>query len=81
VLGASFGHWGLRHCYGSHILARGSRYVHHFHDFFLRVEGIGLGTLDGLYTVVVSNIHIVRTLGKSYVVKPCQFTLEVMNEG
>jgi hypothetical protein len=44
---------------------------------FLRAEGIGLGTSDGLYEVVISNICIVRTLGKSYVVKPCLLTLEV----
>jgi hypothetical protein len=41
--------------------------------------GIGFGTSDGLYTVVISNIHIVRTLGKNHVVRPCQFTLEVIN--
>jgi hypothetical protein len=37
---------------------------------FLRAEGICLGTSDGLYEVVISNIRLVRTLGKSYVVKP-----------
>jgi hypothetical protein len=66
-------------CYGSYILAQGSRYGCHSHDFFLRVEGIDLGMLDGLYVVVISNICIVRTLGKNHVVRPCQFTLGVIN--
>jgi hypothetical protein len=34
-------------------------------------EGIGLGTSDGLYAVVSSNIRIVRTLGENHVVRPC----------
>jgi hypothetical protein len=34
-------------------------------------RGIGFGTSDGLYAMVISNIHIVRTLGKSHVVRPC----------
>jgi hypothetical protein len=38
---------------------------------------IGFGTSDGHYAMVISNIHIVRTLGKSHVVKPCLFTLVV----
>jgi hypothetical protein len=37
--------------------------------------GIGFGTSDGHYAMVISNIHIVRTLGKSHVVKPYLFTL------
>jgi hypothetical protein len=32
---------------------------------FLRAEGKGLGMSDGFYAVVISNIRIVRTLGKS----------------
>jgi hypothetical protein len=32
---------------------------------------IGFGTSDGLYAMVISNIRIVRTLGKSHVVRPC----------
>jgi hypothetical protein len=39
--------------------------------------GIGFGTSDGRYAMVISNIHIVRTLGKSHIVKPCLLTLEV----
>jgi hypothetical protein len=35
---------------------------------------------DGLYAVVISNIRIVRTLGKKHVVRPCEFTLEVIND-
>jgi hypothetical protein len=42
-------------------------------------RGIGFGTSDGLYAMVISNIHTVRTLEKSHVVRPCQFTLEVIN--
>ena len=42
-------------------------------------RGIGFGTSDGLYAMVISNIRIVRTLGKSHVVRPCQFTLGVIN--
>jgi hypothetical protein len=42
-------------------------------------RGIGFGTSDGLYAMVISNIRIVRTLEKSHVVRPCQFTLEVIN--
>jgi hypothetical protein len=38
---------------------------------FLEGRGIGFGMSDGLYTVVISNIRIVRTLGKSHVVRPC----------
>ena len=34
-------------------------------------RGIGFGTSDGLYAMVISNIRIVRTLGKSHVVRPC----------
>jgi hypothetical protein len=34
-------------------------------------RGIGFGTSDGLYSMVISNICIVRTLGKSHVVRPC----------
>jgi hypothetical protein len=59
-------------CYGSYILAQGSRYECRSHGFFLRAEGIGLGTSDGLYAVVIFNIRIVRTLKKSHVVIPCQ---------
>jgi hypothetical protein len=40
-------------------------------------EGIGFGTSDGRYAMVISNICIVRVLGKSHVVKPCLLTLEV----
>jgi hypothetical protein len=40
-------------------------------------RGIGFGTSDGHYAMVISNIRIVRTLGKSHVVKPCLLTLEV----
>jgi hypothetical protein len=47
--------------------------------FFLRAEGIDLGASNGLYAVVISNIRIVMTLGKSHVVTPYQFTLEVIN--
>ena len=38
---------------------------------FLEGRGIGFGTSDGLYAMVISNIRIVRTLGKSHVVRPC----------
>jgi hypothetical protein len=69
MLGAGFGHWDRGICYGSYILAQGSRYGRR--GIFLRAEGIGLGTSDGLYAVVISNICIVRTLGKSHVVIPC----------
>jgi hypothetical protein len=79
MLGAGFGHWEQRHLLCSYILAQGSRYGRRSHDFFLRVEGIGLGTSYGLYVVVISNIRIVMTLGKSHVVRPCQSTLEVIN--
>jgi hypothetical protein len=41
--------------------------------------GIGFGTSDGLYKVLISNIRIVKTLGKSHVVRPYQFTLKVNN--
>jgi hypothetical protein len=37
-------------------------------------RGIGFGMSDGLYTVLISNIRIVRTLGKIHVVIPCQTT-------
>jgi hypothetical protein len=36
--------------------------------------GIGFGTSDGFYTLLISNIRIVRTLGKSHVVIPFQTT-------
>jgi hypothetical protein len=39
--------------------------------------GIGFGTSDSRYAMVISNIRIVRTLGKSHIVKPCLLTLEV----
>jgi hypothetical protein len=42
-------------------------------------RGIGFGTSDGLYAMVISNIRLLRTLGKSHVLRPCQFTLEVIN--
>jgi hypothetical protein len=38
---------------------------------FREGRGIGFGTSDGLYAMVISNICIVRTLGKSHVVRPC----------
>jgi hypothetical protein len=41
--------------------------------------GIGFGMSYGLYGMVISNIRIVRTLGKSHVVRPYQFTLGVIN--
>jgi hypothetical protein len=34
-------------------------------------RGIGFGTSDGLYAMIISNIRIVRTLGKSHIVRPC----------
>jgi hypothetical protein len=34
---------------------------------------------NSLYAMVIYNICIVRTLGKSHVVRPCQITLEVIN--
>jgi hypothetical protein len=46
---------------------------------FPKGRGIGFGTSDELYAMVISNIRIVRTLGKSHVVRPCQFTLGVIN--
>jgi hypothetical protein len=46
---------------------------------FLEGRGIGFGTSYGLYEMVISNIRIVRTLGKSHVVRPYKFTLEVIN--
>jgi hypothetical protein len=33
-------------------------------------RGIGFGTSNGLYAMDISNIRIVRTLGKSHVVRP-----------
>jgi hypothetical protein len=42
-------------------------------------RGIGFVTSDGLYAMVISNIRIVRTLEKGHVVRPCQFTLGVIN--
>jgi hypothetical protein len=44
---------------------------------FPEVGGIGFGTSDGRYAMVIFNIRILRTLGKSHVVKPCLLTLEV----
>jgi hypothetical protein len=35
-------------CYGSYILAQGSRYVHRSHKFFHEGRGYLLGTSDGL---------------------------------
>jgi hypothetical protein len=40
-------------------------------QFFLEGRGIGFGMSDGLYAMVISNLRIVRTLGKSHVVRPC----------
>jgi hypothetical protein len=65
-------------CYGAYNLTQGSRYGRRPMTF-PEGGGIGFGTSDGLCVVVISNIHIVRTLGKSHVVRPCQFTLEVIN--
>jgi hypothetical protein len=48
-------------------------------QLFPEGRGIGFGTSDGLYAMIISNIRIVRTLGKSHVVRHCQFTLEVIN--
>jgi hypothetical protein len=39
--------------------------------------GIGFGMSDGHYEMIISNIRIVRTLGKSHIVKPWLLTLEV----
>jgi hypothetical protein len=53
-------------------------YGYRSHGLFLWVEGICLGTLDGLYAMVIFNIRV-KTLGKTDVVRPSQFTLEVIN--
>jgi hypothetical protein len=71
MLGAGFWSLGNRGiCYGSYILAQGSGYGHR-PTAFSKGRGIGFGMSDGLYAMVISNIHIVRTLGKSHVVRPC----------
>jgi hypothetical protein len=41
---------------------------------FLEGGGICFGMSDGLYAVLISNIRIMRTLGKSHVVIPYQIT-------
>jgi hypothetical protein len=70
MLGASFGHWGTKASVMAPIFS-----LRDIGGIVLRLfpegGGIGFGMSDGLYAVAISNIHIVRTLGKSHVVRPC----------
>jgi hypothetical protein len=79
MLGAGFGHWGTEASFMAHIFSLRDLGTGIVPRLFPKGRGIGFGTSDGLYAMVISNIRIVRTLGKSHVVRPCQFTLEVIN--
>ena len=79
MLGAGFGHWGKEASVMAPIFSLRDLGTGIVPRLFPEGRGIGFGTSDGLYAMVISNIRIVRTLGKSHVVRPCQFTLEVIN--
>jgi hypothetical protein len=79
MLGAGFDHWGTEASVMAPILSLRDLGTGIVPRLFPEGRGIGFGTSDGLYAMVISNIRIVRTLGKSHVVRPCQFTLEVIN--
>ena len=79
MLGAGFGHWGMEASVMAPISSFKDLGTGIVPRLFPEGRGIGFGTSDGLYAMVISNIRIVRTLGKSHVVRPCQFTLEVIN--
>jgi hypothetical protein len=79
MLGAGFGHWGMEASVMAHIFSLRDLGTGIVPRHFPEDRGIGFGTSDELYAMVISNIRIVRTLRKSHVVRPCQFTLEVIN--
>jgi hypothetical protein len=79
MLGAGLDHWGTEASVMAPIFSLRDLGTGIVPRLFPEGRGIGFGTSDGLYAMVISNIRIVRTLGKSHVVRPCQFTLEVIN--
>jgi hypothetical protein len=77
MLGAGFGHWGTEASILAPIFSLRDLGTCIVTRLFPKGRGIGFGTSDGLYAMVISNIRIVRTLGKIQVVKPYLLTLEV----
>jgi hypothetical protein len=71
MLGAGFGHWGMEASVMAPIFSLWDLGTSIVPRIFLEGRGIGFGTSDGLYAMVISIIRIVRTLGKSHVVRPC----------
>ena len=71
MLGAGFGHWGTKAYVMAPIFSQRDLGTGIVPRLFPEGRGIGFGTSDGLYAMVISNIRIVRTLGKSHVVRPC----------
>jgi hypothetical protein len=66
-----FGHWETKASVMAPIFSLRDLGTGIVPRFFPEGRGIGFGTSDGLYAIVISNICIVRTLGKSHVVRPC----------
>jgi hypothetical protein len=71
MLGAGFGHWGTEASVMAPIFSLRDLGTGIVPRLFPEGGGIGFGTSDELYAMVISNIRIVRTLGKSHVVRPC----------
>jgi hypothetical protein len=71
MLGAGFGHWGTKASVMAPIFSLRDLGTSIVPRLFPEGRGIGFGTSDGLYAMVISIIRIVRTLGKSHVVRPC----------
>jgi hypothetical protein len=71
MLGVGFGHWGTEASVMALIFSLRNLGTGIVQQLFPKGRGIGFGMSDGLYAMVISNIRIVRTLGKSHVVRPC----------
>jgi hypothetical protein len=78
MLDAGFGDWGIEASVMAPIFSLRDLGTGIVPRLFPEGGVIGFGTSDGRYAMVISNIRIVRTLGKSHVVRPCQFTMEVI---
>jgi hypothetical protein len=66
-----FGHWKMEASIMAPIFSLRDMGTGIVPWLFPEGRGISFGTSDGLYAMVISNIRIVRTLGKSHVVRPC----------
>jgi hypothetical protein len=66
-----FGHWETKASVMAPIFSLWDLGTGIVPRLFPEGRGIGFGTSDRIYAMVISNIRIVRTLGKSHVVRHC----------